>query len=187
MNLEKYFLEAAQVKKDFIEKNNSLLEEVIEVIISCFNNGNKILVAWNWWSASDAQHFAAEFIWRYKLDKKSLPAIALTTDTSILTSIWNDYWNDFVYSKQVEWLWNKWDIFIGISTSWNSQNIVEAINIAKENGLITIWLTWNNWWKMHDMLDYNLIVESNNTPRIQECHTTIYHTICEEVENRLFT
>jgi len=187
MNTKEYFLESANVKKDFIEQNAEKLNKIIDLMIEAFKNWKKILIAWNWGSAADAQHWAAEFIWRYKLERKSLPAIALTTDTSILTAIWNDYWYDEVFAKQVEWLWEKWDIFIAISTSWNSWNLIKAISKAKEKWLITVWLTWKNWWKMNKILDYNLIVPSNNTPRIQECHMTIYHTICEEVENKLFT
>lgn len=186
MNTKKYFIESAEIKTNFILNNEKKLEKVIELLTDCLKNWNKILIAWNWGSAADAQHWAAELIWRYKLERKSLPAIALTTDTSILTAIWNDYWYEEVFSKQVEWLGNSGDIFIGISTSGNSENILKAINVAKTNGLITIWLTWKNWWKMNDLLDYNLIVESNNTPRIQETHMTIYHTICEEIEINLF-
>ncbi len=186
MQTKQYFQESAQTKLDFIEKNQEKLEKVIQIIENALKNGNKLLIAWNGWSAADAQHWAAELIWRYKLERKSLPAIALTTDTSILTAIGNDYWYDEVFSKQVEWLWQKWDIFIWISTSWNSKNVIKAIKIAKEKWMITIWLTWKTWWKMNELLDYNLIVPSNNTPRIQECHMTIYHTICEVVENNLF-
>ena len=182
MSLKNYFLESAEVKKQFIQENEKKLNQVIDVIINCLRNWNKLLIAWNGWSAADAQHWAAELIWRYKLERKSLPAIALTTDTSILTAIWNDYWYDEIFVRQVEWLWNKWDIFIGISTSWNSENVIKALKLAKQKWLVTIWLTWKWWWKMKELCDYNLIVPSNNTPRIQECHMTIYHTICEEVE-----
>jgi D-sedoheptulose 7-phosphate isomerase len=115
-----------------------------------------------------------------------LPAIALTTDTSIITAIWNDYWYDKIFTKQVEWLWNKGDIFIWISTSGDSENILKAIDIANNKWLITIWLTWKDGWKMNKILDYNLIVPSYNTPRVQECHMIIYHTICEEMENNMF-
>jgi len=186
MNIKQYFQESAQVKADFIEQNQTELGEIINLVVKTLKSWNKLLIAWNGWSAADAQHWAAELIWRYKLERQSLPAIALTTDTSILTAIWNDYWFDEVFSKQVEWLWNKWDIFIWISTSWNSTNIIKAINKAKEKWLIIVWLTWKQWWKMKDLCDYNLIVPSNNTPRIQECHMTIYHTICEEMENIMF-
>ena len=186
MQLKDYFLESAEVKKQFINQNKELLQKVIEIIINALKNWNKLLIAWNWWSAADAQHWAAELIWRYKLNRKALPAIALTTDTSILTAVWNDFWFEEIFEKQVEWLGKKWDIFIWISTSWNSENIIRAIKKAKQLWLITIWLTGKWWGKMNDLVDINLIVPSNNTPRIQECHMTIYHTICEEVENSLF-
>ena len=186
MNTRDYFTESAQIKTDFIEENEQNLNQVIDVIINCLKNWNKILIAWNGWSAADSQHWAAEFIGRYKLERRSLPAIALTTDTSILTAIWNDYWYDEIFTKQLEWLGNFWDIFIWISTSWNSKNIIKALKLAKQKWLITIWLTWKWWWKMEELCDYNLIVPSDNTPRIQECHMTIYHTICEEIENIMF-
>ena len=186
MNTKQYFLESAKVKTDFIEQNEENLNQVIDVIINCLKKWNKLLIAWNWWSAADAQHWAAELIWRYKLERRSLPAIALTTDTSILTAIWNDYWYNQIFTKQVEWLWNTWDIFIWISTSWNSSNVIKALELAKQKWLITIWLTWKGWWIMKELCDYNLVVPSYNTPRIQECHMTVYHTICEEMENTMF-
>ncbi len=186
MNTQNYFQESAKTKLDFVKQNKEILKQVIELITGILKKWNKLLIAWNGWSAADAQHWAAELIGRYKLERKSLPAIALTTDTSILTAIWNDYWYDSVFEKQVEGLWNQWDIFIWISTSWNSENIIKAIKKAKKKWLITIWLTWKDGGGMDRLLDYNLIVPSNNTPRIQECHMTIYHTICEEVENKLF-
>jgi len=180
--LKQYFIESAEIKQKFIEQNEQKLQKVIDLILKALKTGNKLLIAWNWWSAADAQHWAAELIGRYKLERKSLPAIALTTDTSILTAIWNDYGFDQIFERQVEWLWNEWDIFIGISTSWNSENVIRAIRKAKEKGLITIGLTGKWGGKMDEIVDINLIVPSNNTPRIQECHMTIYHTICEEVE-----
>lgn len=184
--LEKYFEESINVKKNFIEKNIDNLEKIIELIKDCFLNWNKLLIAWNGGSAADSQHFAAELIWRYKMERKSLPAIALTVDTSIITSLWNDYNFDMIFSKQVDWLWKEWDIFIWISTSWNSKNIIEAMKIAKEKWLICIWLLWKDWWLIKNLCDYSLVVESNNTPRIQETHLVIYHTICEEIEKRMF-
>lgn len=184
--IKKYFEESIVVKKDFIEKNELKLEEIIEVIKNAFENWKKILIAGNWWSAADSQHFAAEFISRYKMERSSLPAIALSTDTSALTAIWNDYSFDKVFSRQVEWLGNSGDIFIGLSTSWNSKNIIEAMKEAKEKWIICIWLLWKDGWLIKDLCDYSLIVESNDTPRIQETHLVIYHTICEEIEKRLF-
>lgn len=183
--LKKYFLESAEVKQKFIEGNEEKLQKVIDLILSTLKKWNKLLIAWNGGSAADAQHWAAELIWRYKLERQSLPAIALTTDTSILTAIWNDYGFEQIFEKQVEWLWKEWDIFIWISTSWNSENIIRAIKKAKEKWLITIWLTWKWWGKMNELVDINLIVPSNNTPRIQECHMTVYHTICEEMEKEI--
>jgi len=184
--IKQYFEESAKAKLEFIKENEEKIKEIINLITNTLKNWNKILIAWNGWSAADAQHWAAELIWRYKLERQSLPAIALTTDTSILTAIWNDYWFDEIFSKQIEWLGQKWDVFIWISTSWNSKNIIKAIEKAKEKGLITIWLIGKWGGKMKDLCDYNLIVPSNNTPRIQECHMTIYHTICEEVEKEIF-
>ena len=186
MQLKQYFEESVQTKVDFITQNEEKLNQVIKVIETALKNWNKLLIAWNGWSAADAQHWAAELIGRYKLERKSLPAIALTTDTSILTAIGNDYGFDIIFEKQIEWLWRKWDIFIWISTSWNSENIIKAVIKAKEKWLITIGLLGKWWWKLKELVDYALIVPSNNTPRIQECHMTIYHTICELVENNLF-
>jgi len=99
-----------------------------------------------------------------------------------LTAIWNDYGFDQVFSRQLEWLGKKWDVLIWISTSWNSENIVKAVEMAKTQWIKTVWLLWKSGGKLKDMMDYALIVPSNNTPRIQECHMTIYHTICETID-----
>lgn len=184
--INKYFLESIEVKKNFIEKNEQSLEQIIQVFQKTFETGKKILIAGNGWSAADSQHFAAEFISRYKFERPSLPAIALTTDTSILTAIWNDYSFDKVFSRQIEWLGNTWDVFIGLSTSWNSKDILEAMKAARSKWLICIGLLGKDGWVIKDFCDYSLIVESNDTPRIQETHLVIYHTICEEIEKRLF-
>lgn len=185
--ISSYFYESIEVKKMFIEKYEEELDRVIQLIISTYKSWGKVLIAWNGGSAADSQHFAAELIGRYKLERKSLAAIALTTDTSILTSIGNDYSFDEIFSRQIEWLGNKGDIFIWLSTSGNSKNIVKAMERAKSLGLVCIGLLWRDGWIIKNFSDYNLIVESKNTPRIQETHLTIYHTICEEVENRLFS
>lgn len=184
--IKQYFEESINVKKQFIDENEQELEEIIELVKNAFLNWKKVLIAWNGWSAADSQHFAAEFISRYKMERFSLPAIALTTDTSALTAIWNDYNFDKVFARQVEWLGNSWDIFIWFSTSGNSKNIAEAMKVAKEKWVICVWLLWKDGWIIKDFCDYSLIVPSNNTPRIQETHLVIYHTICEEVEKRMF-
>lgn len=182
MDLKKYFKESAEVKTNFIENNADKLQEVIDLINITIKSWHKILICGNGWSAADSQHFAAEFLWQYKMKRKALPAIALTTDTSILTAIWNDYWFDIVFSRQVEGLWEIWDILVWISTSWNSTNVIKAVESAKAMWIKTVWLLWKWGGKLKDIMDYTLIVPSDNTPRIQECHETIYHTICEEVE-----
>ena len=163
---------------DYAEK----LVNVVNTLHNCIENGGKILICGNGGSAADAQHIAAEFTWRYKTERKSLPAIALTTDTSALTAIGNDYWFDQVFSRQLEWLWNEWDVLIWISTSWNSENVIKAVEMAKSMWIKTVWLLGKWWWKLKDMMDYALVVPSDNTPRIQECHMTIYHSICELID-----
>ena len=186
MNLQPYFEESAQVKMQFIEHNQESLENIIHLIEKALRDGNKIMICWNGGSAADAQHFAAEFLGKFKKERFALPAIALTTDTSILSAIGNDYEFNLVFSRQVEWLWKEGDILIGISTSGDSENIVKAVEKAKEKKMITIWLLWRDGWKLKDIMDFSLVVPSQNTPRIQECHETIYHTICEEIELLLF-
>ncbi len=182
MDVNEYFQESAAVKMDFIQHNSEKLQEVIWVIYDAIKNNHQIFICWNGWSAADAQHIAAEFTGRYKTERQSLPAIALTTDTSALTAIWNDYGFDQVFSRQLEWLGKKWDVLIWISTSWNSENIVKAVEMAKTKWIKTVWLLWKSGGKLKDTMDYALIVPSNNTPRIQECHMTIYHTICETID-----
>ena len=186
MDLKKYLQESADVKVNFIENNADKLEEIINLINEAIKNWNKVLICGNGWSAADSQHFAAEFLGQYKMQRNALPAISLSTDTSILTAIWNDYWFDIVFSRQVEWLWKAWDILVGISTSWNSMNVIKAVESAKTMWIKTIGLLWKWGWKLKDLMDYPLIVPSDNTPRIQECHEIIYHTICEEIELLLF-
>jgi len=181
-NIRKHFEESASVKMKFIEENEELLQKVTDVVYWAIASWHTIFLCWNWWSAADAQHIAAELTWRYKTERNSLSWIALTVDTSALTAIWNDYWFEYVFSRQLEWLGKQWDILIWISTSWNSWNVIEAVNMAKKIWIKTIWLLWKSWGKLKDMMDYSLVVPSDNTPRIQECHMTIYHTLCEQID-----
>lgn len=167
---------------EFIQQNEEKLQEIIRVIDESIKNGNKLIICGNGGSAADAQHIAAEFTGRYKLQRKSLPAIALTTDTSAITAIGNDYSFDEIFSRQLEWLWKPWDVLLWISTSGNSGNIIKAIEMAKQQWITTIWLLGKWWGKIKDMVDYTLVVPSDNTPRIQECHMTIYHTMCEIID-----
>ena len=158
------------------------IEESINKIIKCFSTGNKIIIFGNGGSAADAQHIVAEFIGRFQKERKSLPAIALTTDSSIITSLANDYSYDIVFSRQCESLVSKGDIVIGISTSGKSKNVEEGIKTAKNKGAITIGLLGGDGGTIKNIVDISIVVPSTNTARIQEVHRVIYHIICDVVE-----
>jgi D-sedoheptulose 7-phosphate isomerase len=158
------------------------IQNVIDKIITCFENGNKIIIFGNGGSAADSQHFAAEFIGRFLLERQSLPAISLTTDTSILTSLGNDYTFDNIFSRQCESLVEKNDIVFGISTSGKSLNVINGIKTAKNQGAITIALLGSGGGNLSQIVDIPIIIPSNSTPRIQESHRIILHIICEIVE-----
>ena len=160
------------------------IEKAINEIIKCFSTGNKIIIFGNGGSAADAQHIVAEFIGRFQKERKSLPAIALTTDSSIITSLANDYSYDVVFSRQCESLVSKGDIVFGISTSGNSKNVEEGIKTAKKMGAVTIGLLGSNGGTISNIVDIPIIVESTNTARIQEVHRVIYHIICGIVESK---
>ena len=160
------------------------IEEAINKITKCITNGNKIIIFGNGGSAADAQHIVAEFIGRFQKERKSLPAIALTTDSSIITSLANDYSYDVVFSRQCESLVSKGDVVFGISTSGNSKNVEEGIKMAKKMGAVTIGLLGNNGGTISNIVDIPIIVESTNTARIQEVHRVIYHIICGIVESK---
>jgi len=168
-----------------ISNNSSEIESVVLKIVSAIKNGNKIILFGNGGSAADAQHITAELIGRFKLERKSFPALALTTDSSILTSLSNDYSFDTVFSRQCEGLVKEGDIIIGISTSGNSKNVYNGLITAKKFGGYTIGLLGNEGGNISKIIDISIIVDSNSTPRIQEAHRTIYHIICELVEKKL--
>ena len=166
------------------ENLSEKIEKAINEIIKCFSTGNKIIIFGNGGSAADAQHIVAEFIGRFQKERKSLPAIALTTDSSIITSLANDYSYDVVFSRQCESLVSKGDIVFGISTSGNSKNVEEGIKTAKKMGAVTIGLLGSNGGTISNIVDIPIIVESTNTARIQEVHRVIYHIICGIVESK---
>ena len=145
--------------------------------------GHKILISGNGGSAADAQHIAAELTGRYKIERKGLPAIALTTDTSALTAIGNDYGYEHVFSRQVEALAQKGDLLIGISTSGNSRNVIYALQKAKEIGCRTVGFSGKGGGKMNDVCDLNIIIPSDDTARIQEMHIMIGHILCQLIDN----
>ena len=159
------------------------IETASTIIVDALKNGNKILLCGNGGSAADAQHIAAELTGRYKTERRGLPGIALTTDTSAITAIGNDYGYDRVFDRQVESLANKGDVIIGISTSGNSKNVVSALKLGQELGCKTVGLTGRDGGAMNDVCDINLVVRSNNTPRIQEMHILFGHTICQIIDN----
>ncbi len=161
------------------------LEAASQLAVETLKNGNKILICGNGGSAADAQHIAAELTGRYKTERRGLPGIALTTDTSALTAIGNDYGYDRVFDRQVEALANKGDLLIGISTSGNSKNVINAFNVAKELGCKTLGLSGRDGGEMNKVCDINLVVPSNDTPRIQEMHILLGHTICQVIDNEL--
>ena len=158
------------------------IEKAANLIIDALKKNKKILIAGNGGSASQASHFAAEFIGRYKIERKGLPCIALTTDTSILTAWSNDYNFETVFERQIEALANAGDVFIALSTSGNSKNLIKAIETARKLNVHVIGLLGKDGGKMKNTPSVEIIVPSDNTPRIQEAHLMILHIICELVE-----
>lgn len=182
-------IQASIDTKQNILKDEALMQTIAQVgreCVSLYKSGKKTLLAGNGGSAADAQHIAAELVGRYGFDRPSIPSIALTTDTSNLTAIGNDYGYDKVFSRQMEGMGSEGDLFIGISTSGNSVNIVNAINAAKEKGVKTVALVGRDGGEMAHIADYAIIVPSNDTPRIQESHILIGHMICDIIEKELF-
>ena len=170
--------------------NNSIqlepkITNCINILIECLKKDKKIILFGNGGSAADAQHIAAEFVGRFNMERKSYPAIALTTDSSIITSIGNDYSFDQIFSRQCESLVIKDDVVIGISTSGNSINVKNGLITAKKNGAKTIGLLGNTGGEIKSIVDHSLIVESNSTARIQEIHRIISHIICGLVEKKM--
>lgn len=166
------------------------IEQAIATLAAAFKNGNKLLICGNGGSAADSQHFAAEFTGRYEMERTPLPAIALTTDTSALTAIGNDYSFEVVFAKQVEALGCPGDILLGISTSGNSANVIKAIEVAHAKNMHIIALTGKDGGIMDKLLhkpqDVNICVPANRTARIQEVHLLALHTICDAIDNILF-
>lgn len=186
--IEKELAKLATLIAD-IQADKALLNQVVEcaeTIVSTLRNGGKVLIAGNGGSAADAQHIAGEFVSRFNYDRPGLAAIALTTDTSILTAIGNDYGYERLFSRQVQALGREGDVFIGISTSGNSANVIAAFEEAQQLKLTTIGFTGITGGKMADMCDITLRMPSKETPKIQEGHIAIGHIICGLVEAAMF-
>lgn len=178
--------ESIKVKDRFIKDNVSALILLAEKIVLAFTNDRKLMICGNGGSAADAQHLAAEFVNRFILERPPLPAIALSTDTSVLTSIGNDYSFDEVFSKQVKALGVEGDILLAITTSGNSPNILEAAKAARSQGIYVVGLTGGEGGKLVELADETLVVLSKATPRIQEAHILAGHIICQLVDYVLF-
>ena len=162
------------------------LAKAAELVFQAYRAGHKLLLAGNGGSAADAQHIAAEMVGRYLKERKPLPAIALSTNSSSVTAIGNDYGYDNVFARQLEAYAQDGDVFLGISTSGNSQNLLDALQKARDLGVATIGFTGRGGGKMKDLCDVHVCVDSSETPRIQECHITMAHILCDSVEKRLF-
>jgi len=174
-----------EAKKKFILNNLELINKCATKIVDTLNTGNKILLFGNGGSAADCQHIAAEFINRFQMERRPLPAIALTTDTSVITSIGNDYSFDEIFTKQVQALGKKGDIALGISTSGNSPNVVKGVQVAKKMGLTIIGLSGING-ELKELSDFPFCVDSPTTARIQEVHILLAHILCDISERMLF-
>lgn len=192
MNIEKTIISHIQdsisVKEAILTSPDILkaINDAALVVIAAYNNGNKTLIAGNGGSAADAQHIAGEFVSRFYFDRPGIPSIALSTDTSILTAIGNDYGFEKLFSRQVEAQGKEGDIFIGITTSGNSENIIQALAVCKEKNIRSIVLTGKSGGKVAELSDICVKIPSEETPRIQESHILIGHIICCIVEEVLF-
>jgi len=180
------FRESADLKLRFIRQNAEVIVQVVRMIVEAFKSGNKVLLFGNGGSAADAQHMAGEFINRFLIERPPLPAIALTTDTSVLTSISNDYGYVESFSKQVKALGKEGDVAIGISTSGSAANVIKAVKVAREMGIKTVGLSGRDGGELAKAVDVAIVVDAQVTPRIQEVHITIGHVICEMVDRMLF-
>ena len=184
LEIQNKILDSSESIKKSIENIPEIIK-IIESITKSLKKGNKIILFGNGGSAADAQHIAAELVGRFGYDRKSLPAISLTTDTSVITSIGNDYSFEKIFSRQCESLVNKGDVVVGISTSGNSINVKNGLLVSKRKGAKTVGFLGHKGGHIKNIVDIPLIVNSNSTPRIQEVHRTAAHIICEMVEKNI--
>jgi len=177
---------SVKIQKEFLKNEGKKILNLAMHLAEVFKKGGKLLIFGNGGSAADAQHLAGELINRFKKERKPLPAIALTTDTSVITAISNDYDFSLIFVKQIEALGKKGDVALGISTSGKSPNVLKALHVAKEKGLYTVGLSGGDGGKMKDVCDLLILVPSKETPRIQEGHLLFLHILCELIEDILF-
>jgi len=184
--VEHSIAESIKAKQKCLEGNQELLIRAASLIVDAFNNENKLMIFGNGGSAADAQHIAAKFVNRFMIERPPLPAMALTTDISVLTSVGNDYTFDEIFSKQIKALGMEGDVAWAMSTSGQSANVLTALKVAQDRGLPTIGMTGSDNDRMAEVTQVLLRVESEDTARIQECHITMAHIICELVDHQLF-
>jgi len=177
------FKESAEVKLAFVEMYAQQIWEVGRIIAQALKDGNKVLLFGNGGSAADAQHIAGELIGRFKKERKGLPAIALTTDSSVLTALGNDYGFENIFERQIEALCVPGDIAIGITTSGESENVIRGLKKAHDLGATTIAFTGRKGGRVIDIVHYSFVVPSYDTARIQECHITLAHVLCEVIDH----
>lgn len=188
MFIENYIRDSINIKKKILENANiiSAIQNAAQLIIETCRNNKKVLIAGNGGSAADAQHIAGELVSKFYIDRTPLQAMALTTDTSVLTAIGNDYGFEKVFERQIQANANQGDVFIAISTSGNSKNIILALREAKNKGVKTIGLTGEKPCEMDNLCDILIKIPSTDTPKIQEAHITVEHIICAIVEKEIF-
>lgn len=178
--------EGAELRNKLAQDCGRMIVEAASMMTNCLQSGGKLLFFGNGGSAADAQHLAAEFVGRFVRERRALPVIALTTDSSILTAVGNDYGFDQIFVRQIQAFGQPNDVAVGISTSGNSPNVIAALKEARERGLKTIGLAGKDGGVLADLADLPIIVRSPNTARIQECHISIGHLLCELVDEELF-
>lgn len=184
--IKSQILETAETLQKVSSELSGTIQIIIEKIVECYENGGCVYFFGNGGSAADCQHLAAEFVCRFKINRKPLPAFALTTDTSFLTACGNDYSFEDIFGRQVEAFAKKGDIFVGISTSGNSKNVFKGLQKAKELGATTVAFLGGTGGIIKDVADIALIIPTKNTPKVQECHITVGHIICDLVEKEIF-
>lgn len=187
-SISEYIDKIISESSDIILKSKNLsekIEQTVNEIVECLKKGNKIIIFGNGGSAADAQHIAAELIGRFQMERDSLPAISLTTDSSIITSLGNDYSFDVIFSRQCESIVSNGDVVLGISTSGNSKNVENGMVTAKKKGAKTIGLLGEDGGTIKNFADISIQIPSKNTARIQEVHRVVYHIICDLVEKKL--
>ncbi|MBI3753484.1 MAG: D-sedoheptulose 7-phosphate isomerase [Deltaproteobacteria bacterium] len=182
----KSYKESIHVKETFFKQTMAPVIQAAEIIADAFKAGNKLLICGNGGSAADSQHLAAEFVNRFVIERPPLPAVALSTDTSVITSIGNDYSFEQIFSKQIKAIGKEGDVLLAISTSGDSKNVIMAAKVARDMGIKIIGLTGKGGGKMAKMVDILLNVDSDVTARIQEVHITVGHIICELVDHIIF-